>query len=203
MFGGAEALCVLAECGREDGVADSHGHEVVADEFASELVVVAVGEDELHFITLGESLQILRAEGSAFAGGRTFYVDDFVDFRRDVFKGTLAAGFDQNRVPKCEQPLHERNDFALVQHRFATCELDQASVGGHRASTLEGVLAVAPGAAKVANRGADKDARESCEGGFTLERFVEFDDLHGSLKSTVSSRKSGTNHNLRLPAYDS
>src|SRR5512133_3748371 len=190
MFRGTGALGVFAESGREDGVADADGHQVVADEFAGELVVVAVGDDELHFVTLGESLQILGSEGAAFAGGGTLHVDDLVNLGRNILEGALAAGFEQHRVSQRKKALHEGNDFALVQHRFATGEFDEAAFGreaadfgfdffgSHGVSTLEGVLAVTPCASEVANRGAHEDARESREGGFTLERFVEFDDLH-------------------------
>jgi hypothetical protein len=47
-----------------------------------------------------------------------------------------------------------------------------------RRAALKGVLAVAPGAAQVADSGANENARQPREGRFTLERFVDFDDLH-------------------------
>jgi hypothetical protein len=51
-------------------------------------------------------------------------------------------------------------------------------VEGEGLASGERVLGVAPGAAKVTAGEADEDAGESCEGGFSLNGFVEFDEVH-------------------------
>ena len=50
----------------------------------------------------------------------------------------------------------------------------------HFMAAGEGVLGVAPGAAEIASGEADEDAGESGERAFTLQRFVDFDDVHGA-----------------------
>ncbi len=51
-------------------------------------------------------------------------------------------------------------------------------VEGEGLAAGEGVFGVAPGAAEVAAGEADEDAGEAGEGGFTLDGFVEFDEVH-------------------------
>ncbi len=77
-----------------------------------------------------------------------------------------------------------------MQHGLAAGELDQDTgsegfdllfdlVEGEGLASGEGVLGVAPGAAQVAAGETDEDAGEAGEGGFALDGFVEFDEVHG------------------------
>jgi len=79
-----------------------------------------------------------------------------------------------------------------LQHGFAAGELDEGAGGqgvdlgfdlveGEGLAASEGVLGIAPGAAEVAAREANEDAGEAGEGGFALDGFVEFDEVHGGL----------------------
>ena len=76
-----------------------------------------------------------------------------------------------------------------MQHGFAAGELDGTAGGegfdlvydfvfGEGLAAGEGVLGVTPGAAEVAAGEADEDAGEASEGGFALDGFVEFDEVH-------------------------
>ena len=56
----------------------------------------------------------------------------------------------------------------------------------HALATLEGVLAVAPGATQIASRQAHKYARQPSVGRLTLQRFVNLDDLHRGYAATVT-----------------
>ena len=60
----------------------------------------------------------------------------------------------------------------------------------HLAPAVKTELAIAPGAAQVASGQAHEDAGQTGMGGFTLQRFVDFGDLHG--ESAVS---------YQLPAF--
>ena len=44
-------------------------------------------------------------------------------------QGSFAAGFEQDLVVGVEELLHQRDDFALLQHGFAARDLDQAAAG--------------------------------------------------------------------------
>ena len=76
-----------------------------------------------------------------------------------------------------------------MQHGLAAGELDERAWGegldllldfveGERLAAGKGVFGVAPGAAEVAAGEADEDARDASEGGFALNGFVEFDEMH-------------------------
>jgi hypothetical protein len=52
-------------------------------------------------------------------------------------------------------------------------------VEGEGLASGERVLGVAPCAAKIAAGDAYEDAGQSCEGGFSLDGFVELDEVHG------------------------
>ena len=112
-------------------------------------------------------------------------MDGFGDFGEWAF----AAGFDHEGVASVEQALHEGEEFFGLQHGFAAGELDEFARGesfdlvydfvfGEELATGEGVLGVAPGAAEVTSGEADEDAGEAGEGGFALDGFVEFDEVH-------------------------
>ena len=61
-----------------------------ADEVAGELVVGAVGEDELYFVVRGEGVEVFQAEGvGGGAGAGTLYVDDLVHGLGDVARGVV------------------------------------------------------------------------------------------------------------------
>ena len=76
-----------------------------------------------------------------------------------------------------------------MQHGLATRELDKRArsegfdlllnlVEREGLAAGEGVLGVAPGAAKIATRETDEDARQAREGRFALNGFVELDEVH-------------------------
>ena len=99
----------------------------------------------------------------------------------------LAGGFDHELVAGIEQPLHEGEEFAGLQHRFAAGELDQLAglQGFYLGDNLfvgewlpagKGVLGVAPGAAQIAACEPDEDAGNTGEGALALYGLVELDE---------------------------
>ena len=70
------------------------------------------------------------------------------------------------------------NSTSVQGARASICCYD--FVEGEGLAAGEGVLGVAPGAAEVAAGEADEDAGEAGEGGFALDGFVEFDEVHES-----------------------
>ena len=174
-----------------------------ADEVAGEVVVFAVGDDEFYFVVFGEGFEVFEAEGvgcAACAG--TFDVDDLVDGFGDIGQRAFAAGLDHQREVLRQQAVHQRQEFFGLQHGLAAGELDEGAGGegfdllldfveGEGLAAGEGVLGVAPGAAEVAAGEADEDAGEAGEGGFALNGFVEFDEMHCcSRRLTRSSGRS-------------
>ena len=109
---------------------------------------------------------------SAFTRIGTLYVDDFDDTGGNTLQWPLSAGFEQYRIAAVEQTLHQGDDLALLQHRLAAGDLDEATgaqardliqhlVDGHFAAALECVLAVAPRAAQVAPSQAHEDTGQT------------------------------------------
>src|SRR5262249_19733183 len=63
------------------------------------------------------------------------------------------------------------------------CYFIENFLGSHPLAAVEAVFCVAPGAAEIASSETDENAGQSRVGGLTLERFVDFSDLHeGSWK---------------------
>jgi hypothetical protein len=163
---------------------------VGADEVAGEVVVFAVGDDEFNFVVFFVGLEVVEAEGVGCAAcSRTLDIDDLVNGFRDVGQGTFAGGLDHESEVLGEEAIHQGEEFFSLQHRLAAGELDESARGegfdllldfveGEGLATGKGVLRVAPGAAKVAACEADEDAGEAGEGGFALDGFVEFDEMH-------------------------
>jgi len=157
------------------------------DEVAGELVVCAIGEDELYFVVGGEGFEVFEAEGvGCCAGAGAFDVDDFVDGAGYGGERLFAAGFNHEGVVLREEAVHEGDEFAGLEHGFAAGEFDEAArlkgfdlgedfVGGEGLAAGEGVLGVAPGAAEIAAGEADEDAGDAGEGAFALDAFVELD----------------------------
>jgi len=153
---------------------------VVLDEVACEFIVCAIGEDELDFVVGGKGFEVFDTEGIGGGGGTgTFHVDDLVDGAGHGCERLFAAGFDHEGVVLREETVHEREEFAGLQHRLAAGELDEAAggegfdlredfVGSEGFAAGEGVLGVAPGAAEIAAGEADEDAGDSGEGTFAL-----------------------------------
>ena len=137
-------------------------------------------------------MQILERESIRLSRVRTLHIDDLNDLFRNTRQGAFAAGFEQDPIIGIEELLHERDDVALLQHRFAAGDLDHSAawteagnlsqnlIDGHLATAVKAELAVAPGAAQVASGQTDEDAGQASVGRFSLERFVDFGDLHGS-----------------------
>ena len=134
-----------------------------ANEVAGVLVVFARGEDELQLVARGESGEVLRAEAQMLAAAGTFDIDNFVDLARHEFERTFAAGFHQQLIVRGEKLAQEGDELAVLQHGLAAGDLDQPAGGRkaldfgedfcvrHFVSAAEGVLGVAPGAAKIAS----------------------------------------------------
>jgi len=163
-----------------------------ADEIASEFVIGAIGEDELDFVVGVEGFEIRLAKTIRGAGMRALYVHNLHDFRGNFVQWSLAAGLEQNFEAASHQALHQGHDFTFLQHGFAAGDFDQFAIGraksldfglnvfcGHFLAAGEGVLAVAPGAAQIAGCQPNEDAGKSGVGRFTLQRLVNFRDLHG------------------------
>jgi len=180
VVGGALVRGVLEEGGGEKDFAAAGGEAVGVDEVAGELVVGAIGEDELDFVVGGEGVEVFYAKGvGGGAGAGTLYVDDFVNGFGNGFQGLLTAGFDHENVISLEKAFHEGDEFAGLEHGFAAGELDEAAglegfdlrddfVGGEGFAAGEGVLGITPGAAEVAAGEADEDAGDAREGAFAL-----------------------------------
>ena len=165
---------------------------VCSYEVASELVVLAVGEDELDLVVSGEGVEVFDAEGvGGGAGTGALDVDDLVDGFGDVGKGALAGGLDHEGVVAGEERFHEGQEIAGLQHGLTAGELHQ----GARSESFdlcddlvirvgfaagEGVLGVAPRTAEITAGEADEDAGKAGEGGLALDGFVEFDEVQGS-----------------------
>ena len=191
VVGGAKVGGIFQEGGGEEDLSAAVGEAVGADEVAGELVVGAIGEDELDLIIRGEGVEVFEAEGvGGGAGAGAFDVDDLVDGAGDVCEGLFAAGLDHEGVVVGEEAVHEGQKFAGLEHGLAAGELDEAAggegfdlgehlVGGEGLAAGEGVLGVAPGAAQVAAGEADEDAGDPGEGAFALDGFVELDEMHG------------------------
>jgi len=80
VVGGALRAGSFGEGRAEEDLSGFFLEGVGADEVAGEVVVFAVGDDELYFVVFGEGVEVFEAEGvgcAACAG--TFDVDDFVD----------------------------------------------------------------------------------------------------------------------------
>src|SRR5664279_3380951 len=161
------------------------GQTMTQDEVAGEVVVRAVGQDELEFIMRPKRLQILGREGIRFARVRTLYVNNLDNVLRDARQGTLAAGLEQYLVVGVQKLLHHGDDFALLQHWLAAGDLDQSAertqtgdfaedfLQRHLFSTGETEFTVAPGAAQVASSQTHEDAGQSGIRRFALQRFVD------------------------------
>ncbi len=101
------------------------GQAVTQDEVAREFIVRAVSQDELEFIVRPQRLQILECESIGFARVRTLYVDDLDNLLRNARQWAFAAGLEQNLIVGIQKMLHQRDDFALLQHGFAAGDLDE------------------------------------------------------------------------------
>ena len=120
----------LREGWAEEDAADLRGEVVLGDEGAGEVVVGAVGEDELDFVVLREGGEVLQAEAvGGRAGSRALDVDDLVDGFGDEVEGALAGGLDHEGVAAGEELVHEREEFAGLEHGFAAGKLDRACRG--------------------------------------------------------------------------
>ena len=193
VIGSALGAGGLDEGGAEKNLPGFFVGRVRADEVAGEVVVFAVGDDELYFVVPCEGFEIFEAEGVGCAAcSGTFDVDDFMDGFGDIGEGSLAAGFDHQRKVLREKAVHQGQEFFGLQHGLAACELNEGAgcqgfdlgfdfVEGEGLAAGEGVLGVAPGAAEVAAGEADEDAGQTGEGGFTLDGFVKFDEMQSGL----------------------
>jgi hypothetical protein len=74
-------------------------------------------------------------------------------------------------------------------------DLGKDLIDRHLLPAIKAELAVAPGAAQVAAREANKNTRQSSVGGFALQRFVDFSDQHGK-QLPVASRQLPVNPGL-------
>src|SRR5271163_3397122 len=118
------------------------------------------------------------------------------DWSSDVCSSDL--GLDHQLVSKSQQPLHQRNQFALLQHGLSAGELDQLYGRELRdlgydfilvqlVAACEGVFRVAPGAAQIASGETHEDARKAGEARFTLDGFIDFDEIQELTRSRSRS----------------
>src|ERR1051326_3159695 len=107
---------------------------------------------------------------------------------RHIFQRALATGLKQESVPATEQALHQRHQFALLQHRLSASEFNQACRSKfkhflfdlfrrHLSASSKSVFTIAPGAAEIARSKPDEDARHARERRFSLNRTIDFYDL--------------------------
>ena len=92
----------------------------------------------------------------------------------DEIEGALAAGLHHEGVAAGEKDVHERQEFAGVEHGFTAGELDEPAGGegfdlgqdffmGEGLAAGEGVLGVTPGTAEIAAGEADEDAGQAAK----------------------------------------
>ena len=143
-------------------------------EVARELVIGAVGEHELHLVAPGKCVQVLTAKSIRRARVRTLHVHDLVDLFRHTGEQALATGLQQHGIAAVHESLHQRHQFALLQHRLAAGDLDkphrrkplhfrQNLICRHFATAGKGVLRITPRAAQVTAGKPHKDARQAGE----------------------------------------
>ena len=71
---------------------------MLPDEVPGELIINPVTDDELHFIMLGQRLEILHSKAPALAGAGTLDVHNLVDCFGYVSKRPLAAGLNHQLI---------------------------------------------------------------------------------------------------------
>src|SRR5580700_6097533 len=98
-----------------------------ASEPVGKVVVGAAAQDKLDFVLSIQALEVLHTKRVALAGVRTFHIDDLDDSGRNPLQRALSAGLKQNFVTAVQEPLHQRHDIALLQHGFATGDLNQTT----------------------------------------------------------------------------
>ena len=96
-------------CTGENRIAAARDASCVrVDDVARELVVGAIGEDELHLVVRREAVEVGPVVLVGFAAARTLDVDDLHDARRHAIDRPVPAGFEHHRVAGREQPIHQR-----------------------------------------------------------------------------------------------
>ena len=126
-------LGVLVEGGTEEDLSGSFVERVSADEVAGEVVVFAVGDDELDFVVLGEGFEVFEPEGVGGAACTgAFDVDDLVDGFGDFGQWAFTAGLDHQGVVLGEKAIHQGEEFAGLQH--GSPPVNSTSLHGARAS---------------------------------------------------------------------
>ena len=94
------------------------------DDIARELVVRAIGDDELHLVVRRETVEVGPVVLVGFAAAGTLDVDDLHDARRHAIDRPVPAGFEQHRVAGREQPIHQLVH-AFLQQRLAAGDFDE------------------------------------------------------------------------------
>ena len=159
------------------------------DEVPRKLVIRSAREHELHFVALGECVQIreVKLPPSPDPGHftSTILCTAFGTFARGRSPLVSIISVYPSRSSRCISG----QKFLLLQHGLATRKLNQLYRGklfnfrchlvfSELVAAAEGVLGVAPAAAQVASRQPHKDARQPGEAGFALNGFIDFDEIH-------------------------
>jgi len=186
----AVAAGLLAESRRKQNGVHPLSQLIARSKIARELIVCAVAQHKLDLVMGMERIEVLHVEGIGLAGVGAFDIHNLDHASRHMPQRALAARFQQDGVAFIEQTQHERNKFALLEHRFAAGDFCHASAGAqlldffkhflrrHAVAAGKGVFAVAPRATEVAPREAHEYAGQPAMRGLTLDGFVNLGDLH-------------------------
>src|SRR5512141_3065749 len=88
-----------SEYGGEQNLVNYHCKLMFRNELASELVILFILDDEFDLVFAVERGEVIHAELTAFAAGRTFDVYDLNHGMRQPSYIALSAGFNQDAKP--------------------------------------------------------------------------------------------------------
>ncbi len=164
------------------------------------LVVRAIRDHELELVTgRVEVVQVRPVVRPFFPARRTLEVDDLHHGLGHSRDGNAAARLAEYHVASLQKSLGQLADVVLEQ-RLSARQLDQPTgaaesvdlvhdlINRQIASSEEGVLRIAPGAAQVAARSADEDARLTRVARLALNRVEDLGDTHAA---TEPARRPG------------
>src|SRR5215471_12672390 len=98
------------------------------DEVTRKFIVEPITDDELYFIMRHERLKVFHVKSVSFARVRAFHVDNLDHTLGDSRERPFAAGLEQYSEAAIQQALHQRYQFALLQHGLASGEFDQPPI---------------------------------------------------------------------------
>src|SRR5439155_1512563 len=119
---------------------------------------------------------------------RALDVHNLHDGLRELAHEAVSAGFDENAKAGIEQAAGKRRDFFFLEQRLASGEFHQLPAQARDSpedvvrrkllAPVKCIRRVTPVAAQVAACQADKNARQACEGGLTLNGLEYFRHDH-------------------------